>query len=101
MITLLHHSCVGLLVPFLFGMLTWYLLIPKKLALREELFRSVPAQGSLLITDIHGVFSIMSYLPSLVDNQMPQQKSLDSGNILDSPSQQLKRAAYVWFGGFC
>lgn len=42
-----HHSWVGLRVTSLHWKLTWYLLVPCGKVLREEAFRSVPAQEHL------------------------------------------------------
>lgn len=72
-----HHSWVGLyrLIVSLLLKLAWDFLAPCKLVLREEAFKSIPPQGILgPVSEIHHVFTIVTFLPILgVGNQGQQQ----------------------------
>jgi hypothetical protein len=41
-----YYSWVGLFIASIIWKCAWHLLVPGKLVLREEIFRSVPAQGT-------------------------------------------------------
>lgn len=57
-LVLRHDIWVKLLLTSALWKLVWLLLIPRKPILREETFRSVPAQEPLdPVSEIYGVFS--------------------------------------------
>lgn len=64
-----HHGRVGLLDAFLLWKFAWQFTVPSRLVLKEETFRSIPAQGTLgPVSGVHCFFSNKES-PSSFDGQ--------------------------------
>lgn len=73
---------------FLVWKLTRHFLVLGMLVLREEAFRSVPAQEPLgLVSEVHGVIS---------NRDLPSTSGRQLRSLLDNPDQQLKGVSYAW-----
>lgn len=94
-------SWVGLLVASFLWKLTECFPVPQKLVLREDAFKTVPAQGPLgPVSDVHSIFSNRD----LLSTSMERARRI-ANNVLEvvwtTLTNNQKKDSRVWCGGLC